>query len=194
MELFTLVKTPYDGKPVPQGDGLAMLLRRLELVRLQAGRPTYRQISRSCDLSASTVCRIFTAKKPPAWDNLRRVLKALDIEADTSWRELWLNAENDADPIPVELGDGLIAPGRRHCSDCGTWIADEAAHAAHHQRIEMLADNVAQLRWQVAALVATRNPLRGEPGRTDDRPDSPPLPATPSLSRRIRPRRPTNEE
>ena len=152
MEMFTLLNLPADG------DGLAMLLWRLEMVHREAGRPTYRQMSRTCDLSASTICRIFRATKPPGWENLTRVLKALgiDAEVDHSWRELWLNAENDARPIPVELGDGLVAPGRWSCPSCGSWIADQKKHADHHDRLERLTDTVAQLEWQIATLAATR--------------------------------------
>ena len=146
MELFNLRNLP------PDGDGLAMLLWRLERAHREAGRPAYRQMSRACDLSASTICRTFRATKPPPWENLTRVLKALGIDADVdrSWRELWLNAENSTRPIPAELGDGLVAPGRRNCPSCGAWIADQNRHAAHHNRIERLADSVAQLEWQIA--------------------------------------------
>jgi hypothetical protein len=157
MEVFTLVTGTTDGESAPDDDGLTLLLRRLELAYRKAGKPAYRQIGRSCGLSASTICRIFNAKKPPPWDNLEGVLRALrvDVDADATWRELWLSAENDAKPITVELVDGLIAPGRRNCPGCGAWIADDDAHERHHQQIDTLTQQVDQLRQQLTHLTAT---------------------------------------
>ncbi|GGQ77685.1 helix-turn-helix domain-containing protein [Couchioplanes azureus] len=161
MALFTLVTGPSDGEPTPEGgEGLARLLRRLELAHREAGRPTYRVIGKDCGLSASTICRIFNARKPPAWDNLERVLRALgvDPDSDSGWRELWIHAENDAHPIAVELSDGLVAPGRESCHHCGVWIADREVHERHHhdldaitQMIEHLDGTVERLRRQMAA-------------------------------------------
>ncbi|MEV0900526.1 helix-turn-helix transcriptional regulator [Actinoplanes sp. NPDC049802] len=120
---------------------LQVLLRRLRLAHQAAQRPTYRMIGNHAGLSASTICRLFNAVRPPAWDNLARVLKALGIppaEIEADWRELWLGAEHDASPIPVSLVEGLAAPGREHCHECGTWIADPAVHDRLHQRLDRL--------------------------------------------------------
>jgi hypothetical protein len=156
MTLFTLITGPTDGEPFPDGDGLAVLLRRLELAHRQAGRPTYRTIGRECGLSASTICRIFNAKKPPPWDNLKRVLRALGLEADldTTWHELWLHAENDTNPITVELANGLIAPGRQACPACGLWIADPDTHTTHHHHTDALTERVDELQRQLTHLTA----------------------------------------
>jgi len=142
MAMFTLVTgQPANGEEPQDDSALSQLLRRLELAHREAGRPTYRAIGKDSGLSASTICRIFKARKSPPWDNLARVLKALGIEPDeiqNTWLELWLNAENDAEPIPVTLDDGLVAPGRAHCETCGVWIADPLAHAALHDKLDRL--------------------------------------------------------
>ena len=155
MEVLTLVTGPSDGDHDPDSDGLTALLSRLKLAHRQAAKPTYRHIARICGLSASTVCRTFNAEKTPGWENLERILKALDIDpaADPTWRELWLNAENDAKPITVvELGDGMVVPGRRNCTGCGTWIADDETHDRHHQHIDELTLLVGHLRREIADL------------------------------------------
>ncbi|GIF16481.1 helix-turn-helix domain-containing protein [Actinoplanes teichomyceticus] len=136
MNVFTLVTENNR-----DDSGLDVLRRRLQLAHQEARRPTYRMIGGQTGLSASTICRIFTARKPPAWDNLRRVLEALGIPAETvdeTWHELWLNAENDAHPIPVQLVEGLSVPGREHCPDCGAWIADTDTHDSLHRRLDRL--------------------------------------------------------
>jgi transcriptional regulator with XRE-family HTH domain len=142
MALFTLVtKQPADGEQPSDDNALTVLRRRLELAHREAGRPTYRVISKESGLSASTICRIFKARKTPARDNLELLLKALGIAPDeikNTWYQLWLNAENDCDPIAVTFDDGLVAPGREHCETCGVWLADPGAHIALHQRLGLL--------------------------------------------------------
>jgi Helix-turn-helix domain len=161
MAHFTLITGPADGEPVPDGDGLTVLLRRLEIARLEAGRPTYRVIGHKAKLSASTICRIFNAKKPPPWDNVERVLEALGVTPDARWRELWRNAEDSANPIAVDLVDGLDAPGRRNCPTCGSWIADNNTHNEHHRRTEALAERIEELNEQLAQLTARNSPWPG---------------------------------
>ena len=171
MDLFTYVKKEGGGQP-QDNSALAILLRRLKLTRRQARSGTYRSLAKASGLSSATICRIFNATKPPSWENLERLLRALEvpqIEIDRYWNTLWLNAENDAAPIKVDVADGLIAPGREHCPSCGLWIADRDAHVEHHEwrmsqdeKLELLEDLVREQRAYIEHLTGG-GPSVGDP-------------------------------
>ncbi len=154
MAVYTYVPGPDDGEPAPDLDPLTLLLRRLKIAHLEAGRPTYLSIGRDAGLSASTICRIFKATKPPAWDNLTRVLNALgaDPDQDGTWRELWRGAMNRSRPVAVELSDGVLAPGHTNCPDCGVWISDPDTHQQQHQNLDTMTKHLDELRAQLAEL------------------------------------------
>ncbi|HWS39081.1 MAG TPA: helix-turn-helix transcriptional regulator [Actinoplanes sp.] len=149
--MTALIVPTTDGEPANGQDPLAVLLSRLATARREARRPTHREIARATGLSASTICRIFKAKRPPSWNNLQRVLHALgiDTDADTTWLELWINADSRANPMPLPIRKGLLAPGRESCPVCGTWIADYKAHLAHHDHLEAIWVTLDQLRETV---------------------------------------------
>lgn len=139
MNVFSLIPGQADNQRRP--NGLDVLLRRLQLAHREADQPTYSMIGKQIGMSAATICRIFNAKKPPAWDKLRAVLEVLGIpdeEISTTWIDLWRGAENACQPIPVRLDAGLTVPGAEHCETCGAWLANTRIHADLHQRIEQL--------------------------------------------------------
>jgi hypothetical protein len=141
MEVLTLVTGPSDGDHDPDSDGLTALLSRLKLAHRQAANPPTGRSAPTAGCPPRPSAASSTPRNPPRWENLERVLKALriDPEADPTRRELWFNAENDAKPITVvELVDGMVVPGRRSCTGCGTWIADDETHDRHHQHIDEL--------------------------------------------------------
>ncbi|MDT0531361.1 helix-turn-helix transcriptional regulator [Micromonospora sp. DSM 115977] len=131
---------------------LTELVRQLKLTYRQAGNPSYRTIIRttSIGLSTSTISRIFTARKPPKWENLTELLLALGVSREdikTTWHRLWMLADNEANPLTGtdNAGGELLPAGRRPkdvevCHRCGAWIADTAMHTRWHAgvaRVEM---------------------------------------------------------
>jgi transcriptional regulator with XRE-family HTH domain len=146
MNLYALIPEQVDHHRIPSG--LDNLLRRLRMAHREAGHPTYRQLGKQIGMSASTICRIFNATKPPPWHQLQQILGALQVseeDIDTTWRTLWRRAENAAKPIPVELDPDLTVPGSDHCPACGVWLADAKIHGDLHRRLEILEQLIQQL-------------------------------------------------
>lgn len=163
MDLFTYVdKESRDESR--DNSALGVLLRRLQLARRQARRHTYRSLAKASGLSPATICRIYNATKPPSWENLERLLQALEVsqvEIDKYWSTLWLNAVDAAAPITVDAADGLISPGREHCPSCGLWIADREAHVQQHEwrmsqdeKLERLEQSLREQRAYIQRLAA----------------------------------------
>jgi len=139
MDIYSLIPEQVDDSY--RLTGLEVLLRRLQIAHSEADEPTYAMIGKKIGMSASTVCRIFNAKKPPSWQKLRAVLRVLDIadeEINTVWRDLWRDAENTAKSIPVRLDANLAIPGAEHCEICGAWLADRKVHDELHYRLDQL--------------------------------------------------------
>lgn len=107
---------------------LTELVRQLKLTYRQAGNPSYRTIIRttSIGLSTSTISRIFTARKPPKWENLTELLLALGVSREdikTTWHRLWMLADNEANPLTgTDNAGGELLPrgGDRRTSRSAT--------------------------------------------------------------------------
>lgn len=139
MDVYSLI--PEQAGESQRLTGLEVLLRRLQIAHSEADQPTYAMIGKKIGMSASTVCRVFNAKKPPAWPKLRAVLHVLGIpdeEINSAWRDLWRDAENTAKSIPVRLDANLAIPGAENCEICGAWLADRKRHSEMHYRINQL--------------------------------------------------------
>jgi hypothetical protein len=146
MNLYALIPEQVERHRIPSG--LDNLLRRLRLAHREAGHPTYRMLGKHIGMSASTICRIFNATKPPPWHQLHSILEALDVpdhEISTTWLTLWRGAENASKPIPVELDPHLTVPGTQHCTICGAWLADVKIHEDLHRRLDILEELLQQL-------------------------------------------------
>src|SRR5690348_10913039 len=78
------------GEPVSHAAGqLASALRDLHL---QAGKPSYRSISRALeDVSHTTVAELLGGRRIPSWSIVERVVKQLGGDED-QFRPLWLEA------------------------------------------------------------------------------------------------------
>jgi hypothetical protein len=91
--------------PAALADRLARLREQIQTAHLRAGRPSYREISRSTGhaVSHTTVSKIIRCDGPPAWASLEPVLNALGADVDTA-RELWVALHQPemapADPEP----------------------------------------------------------------------------------------------
>ncbi|HEY6798412.1 MAG TPA: gamma-glutamylcyclotransferase family protein, partial [Kineosporiaceae bacterium] len=95
--------------PAP-ADRLARLREQIRTAHLRAGRPSYREISRSTGhaVSHTTVSKIIRCDCPPAWASLEPVLNALGADVDTI-RELWV-ALHQPEAAPAGLQADATAP------------------------------------------------------------------------------------
>jgi hypothetical protein len=139
------------GAPADQADNedLAQLLAKLRIAYRQAGEPAYRAIATLAGrrLSASTVSRIFNAKKPPKWRNLALMLSALGVSAhdqNTIWHPLWAQAVNRENPIddPANTTREKLSPGTqdKSCARCGASVVDADVHAKWHVQLSRAVD------------------------------------------------------
>jgi hypothetical protein len=94
-------------------DRLAQLREQIRTAHLRAGRPSYREISRSTGhaVSHTTVSKIIRCDSPPAWASLKPVLDALGADVETV-RELWvaLHQPQAAPACPQAGTDAVSAP------------------------------------------------------------------------------------
>ena len=92
----------------------------LRHIRLQAGEPSYREISRRAGrrYSPATIWRAFTQDKLPQWPVAAAILQALGVADRTSitaWREMWARAH--LEEMERRDGDGVPDPRQAAAAD-----------------------------------------------------------------------------
>lgn len=123
---------------------LVELLEQLKIAYRQAAEPSYRTLASLAGrgLSASTISRIFNAKKPPKWRNVLKLLTALGVPAadrHTVWYPLWLKTQSKPGSEAADTAQAPLSPNLQQdkiCAKCGSSIADPDVHTRWHERLK----------------------------------------------------------
>jgi hypothetical protein len=114
----------------------------LAQARLEAGDPSYADMSKTTILSKPTITRMLNGAVVPTWRTVDAFLTACgkspdEIEAE--WKPRWVElkkAAKDATPstTPATTMAELTMPSGMTCPDCGGWVTDRALHAEFHKQ------------------------------------------------------------
>jgi hypothetical protein len=101
--------------PTSQGDPVERFAHQLLVAKRRAGDLSCRELSRRIarrhadvtTASASSITRAFKGKTLPKWDLVRALLLELDIPGEDlpDWRQMWLAAREQEDPIGIDPSD-----------------------------------------------------------------------------------------
>jgi hypothetical protein len=76
----------------------------------QAGDPSYYVLAHQANCSLPTITRAFSGAVLPRWRTVEGILKALRVpreQIDPDWRDLWVLALNERQPLPRPRSSGL---------------------------------------------------------------------------------------
>jgi hypothetical protein len=114
----------------------------LEHARLEAGNPSYADMSKTTILSKPTITRMLNGVAVPTWRTVDAFLTACgktpdEIEAE--WKPRWValkKAAKAAKPstTPATTVAELTMPSGMTCPDCGCWVTDRSRHAEFHKQ------------------------------------------------------------
>jgi len=131
-------------------DPAAELLRQfswdLQLVRREAGGPSYHSlVRRNPDLSETTISRLLNGTYKPTWNAVEAFLKACRVPEPefAMWKTRWVELMSVLEPIGStrvgsdHQGPANPLPSSIGCDRCGLVIADPVLHEKWHNEIEL---------------------------------------------------------